>query len=68
MKIFLLITAILEIVIISPIPALDQWQADYRARMRASISDFLPANPHSSEERALLGEICALPDSVIEQR
>jgi len=36
--------------------------------MRASISAYLPDNPHSSEERALLREIYALPDSVFEQQ
>ena len=68
MKIFLLITAVLEIAIVSPIPALDRWQAAYRAKMRANISAYLPDNPHSSEERALLREIYALPDSVFEQQ
>ena len=67
MKIFLLIVAALEIAIVSPIPALDRWQAAYRARMRANISDLLPENPHSSQEKALLREICALPDSAYEQ-
>jgi hypothetical protein len=68
MKTFLVIIALLEIAIVSPIPALDRWQAAYRAKMRAGIADFLPDNPHSSEERALLREICALPDSTFEQR
>jgi hypothetical protein len=68
MKTFLLISVVIEIAIVSPIPALDRWQAAYRAQMRASIADFLPDNPHSSEERALLREICALPDSALEQR
>ncbi|MEO7166910.1 MAG: hypothetical protein ABI787_06005 [Spartobacteria bacterium] len=63
MRIFLLLVAALEIAIVSPIPALDRWQADYRERMRANIRDYLPENPASAEERALLREICALPDS-----
>lgn len=63
MRTILLITAILEIAIISPIPALDRWQANYRAAVRAGIADYLPENPHSADERALLREICAAPDS-----
>lgn len=68
MKTFLLIVAVIEIAIVSPIPALDRWQAAYRAKIRASVGDFLPDNPHSSRERALLREICALPDSAFERR
>jgi hypothetical protein len=68
MRIFLLIIAVLEIAIVSPIPALDCWQAAYRAKVRANMADYLPDNPHSREERALLRQICALPDSVLEQR
>lgn len=63
MRIFLLVVAALEIAIVSPIPALDRWQADYRERVRANIHDYLPENPQSEEARALLREICALPDS-----
>ena len=68
MKTFLLIAAALEIAIVSPIPALDRWQAAFRAEVRAGIRDYLPENPQSAEERALLREICALPDSAFEQR
>jgi hypothetical protein len=68
MRTFLLIVAMLEIAIVSPIPALDRWQAAYRDKMRANMADYLPDNPHSSDERALLREICAVPDSVLEQR
>ncbi len=67
MRIFLLIVGALEIAIVSPIPALDRWQAEYRARVRANISDYLPENPQSDAERALLREICALPDSAFER-
>jgi len=67
MKTFLLIVAVLEIAIVAPIPALDRGQAAYRAKVRANIADYLPDNPHSTEERALLREICALPDSVLER-
>jgi hypothetical protein len=58
----LYLTALLEIVIISPIPALDRWQEDYRAKMRAGLHDYLPENPSYMEEWALLREIDALPD------
>lgn len=68
MKTILYLTAVLEILIISPIPALDRWQADYRARIRAGLHDYLPENPRSMEERALLREICALPDAAYERR
>ena len=49
-------------------PQRGHWQAAYRAKVRANLADYLPDNPHSSEERALLREICAVPDSVLEQR
>lgn len=62
-----MIVAALEIAILSPIPALDRWQADYRARVRTSIQDYLPENPQSEEARALLREICALPDSAFRE-
>ena len=32
MRVFLFIVAALEIAIVSPIPVLDRWQANYRAR------------------------------------
>ena len=66
MRVFLFIVAALEIAIVSPIPVLDRWQANYRARVRASIQVYLPANPNSGEERALLRELSALPDSALE--
>ena len=66
MKTILYITAALEIAIISPIPALDRWQADYRAAVRAGLHAYLPENPRSMEERALLREIYALPDAAYE--
>ncbi len=68
MRAFLIITAILEIAIVSPIPALDRWQANYRAAVRAGIRDYLPETQESAEQRALLREICALPDSAFERR
>jgi hypothetical protein len=67
MKAILWITAILALAIVSPTPALDRWQANYRAAVRASIGDYLPENPHSAQERALLREICALSDSALEE-
>ncbi len=63
MKTFLYFVAVLEIAILSPLPALERWQADYRARVRASLYDYLPENPSSTEARALLRDICALPDA-----
>ena len=63
MKTILYLTALLEIAIISPIPALDRWQSEYRASVRAGLYDYLPENPNYLEERALLREISALPDS-----
>jgi hypothetical protein len=66
MKGILLITLILEIAIVSPIPALERWQARYRANMRASVAAYLPSTPLSAERRKLLREICALPDSAFD--
>lgn len=63
MKTILFLTALLSIAIVGPSPALDRWQANYRARMRAGLRAYLPENPQSREERALLREICAFPDS-----
>jgi len=63
LKTILLLTALLWIAIVGPSPALDRWQANYRAKMRAGLRAYLPENPHSAEERALLREICAFPDS-----
>ena len=68
MRAFLIIIAILEIAIVSPIPALARSQANYRAAVRAGIRDYLPETQGSGEQRALLREICALPDSVFERR
>ncbi len=67
MKHVLLLTAALEFAIISPLPTLDRWQADFRTQVRAGIQSYLPKNPQSSERRALLREICALPDSAYDQ-
>ncbi len=63
MKTILLLTAVAAFGIVSPIPALDRWEASFRSQMRASVHDYLPGTAHSAEERALLREICALPDS-----
>lgn len=63
MKTILLLTALLWIAIVSPSPVLEHWQASYRAKIRAGLRDYLPENPRSREERALLREICAFPDS-----
>ncbi|HEY1769158.1 MAG TPA: hypothetical protein VGG02_02735 [Chthoniobacterales bacterium] len=63
MRTMLFLTAVLEFAIVSPIPALDRWQAQYRASIRASIGDYLPENPNRAQERASLRDICALPDS-----
>lgn len=63
MKLLLFLTAVLEIVIIAPTPPLERWQSEYRAKVRGAIQDFLPENPNYLQERALLREICALPDS-----
>ncbi|MBA3961535.1 MAG: hypothetical protein H0X40_06505 [Chthoniobacterales bacterium] len=68
MKPIIFLTFSLAMVIISPNPLLDRWQARYRAAVRANLEAYLPANPQSSEERALLREICALPDSVYQRR
>ena len=63
MRIFLLITAALAFAIVSPLPILDRWEANFRAEMRASVHDYLPKTAQSAERRALLRDICALPDS-----
>ncbi len=68
MKTILLLTAVAAFGICSPIPALDRWQADFRAQTRAEIQSYLADAPHSTEERALLREICALPDSVYQSQ
>lgn len=64
MKLIILTTLLLAAAICSPIPALDRWQADFRAHVRRNIGDYLPENPKSAQEKALLREICALPDAV----
>ena len=66
MKTILFITAVLGLAIVAPNPVLDRWQAGFRAEMRASIADYLPNNPASAQERALLHEIGAQPDSPAE--
>lgn len=63
MKTILLLTAVLAFGVISPIPALDRWEAGFRSQVRASVHDYLPTAEHGAEERALLRDICALPDS-----
>lgn len=63
MRFILYTTALLAFAIISPLPILDRWQADFRGQMRASVHDYLPQTAQSAERRALLREICALPDS-----
>jgi hypothetical protein len=63
MRLFLLATAALAFGIISPIPALDRWQANFRSEVRASVHDYLPTTAQSAERRALLRDISALPDS-----
>ncbi len=67
MRVFLLVVAALEIAIVSPVPALDRWQAAYRERVRMNIHEYLPESPQSEETRALLREICALPDSAFRE-
>ncbi len=62
MRTFLFIVLLLELHIVAPLPSLERWQTNYRARMRAGIQDYLPENPKSEQARALLREICALPD------
>jgi hypothetical protein len=66
MKNILLITAVLSFAIVSPIPALDRWQENFRLQMRAGLGNYLPENPHSREERALLREIGAVSDSALQ--
>ena len=56
-------TAALAFAIISPLPILDRWEANFRSEMRASVHDYLPQTAQSAERRALLREICAVPDS-----
>jgi hypothetical protein len=63
MKLLLLATAALAFGIASPIPVLDRWQADFREQLRAGIKEYLPSAPQSAERRALLRELCAIPDS-----
>ncbi len=63
MKFLLLTTLVLAFGICSPIPVLERWQAGFRAEVRAAVHDYLPATPQSAARRALLREICALPDS-----
>lgn len=63
MRILLLITAALAFAIVSPLPILDRWEANFRAEMRASVHDYLPKTAQSAERRALLRDIYALPDS-----
>ena len=63
MRIILLTTAVLAFGIISPLPLLDRWEATFRTEVRAEIHDYLPQTAQSAERRALLRDICALPDS-----
>ena len=67
MRTILYLTALLEVAIISPIPALDRWEESYCASMRAGLHRYLPENPGYMEERALLREMCAVPDTAYEQ-
>ncbi len=57
------ITLSVALAICGHLPALDRWEANFRARVRASIHEYLPSTPESAERRALVGETFALPDS-----
>lgn len=63
MKFLILTTFALVCAVCSPTPALERWQADFRAKVRNNFYDYLPATPQSAERLALLRETCALPDS-----
>ncbi len=63
MRLLIFITFSLAFAICSQIPVIDQWEANFRARLRAQIHDYLPATPDSPQRRALLRETYALPDS-----